>query len=266
MKQPEVFDVVFLIGRPAAGKSEIIDFLSRTPEEERRERFHVGRFTEIDDFPMLWAWFEEDSILESMGKPRLHTDADGYFLYQYLWNVLIRRLELELSKLERAGCKLGKSDTAIIEFSRGTGHGGYAEAFSHFSSALLGRGAVLYIDVSFEESRRKNRLRYDPDAPHGILTHSLPDDKLERLYGEVDWDAFRAPDTDRIVLGGVNVPYAVFENEDDVTTGTTGLLPDRLYGALNTLWERYSRGIVHQEYLRRCRAEQHSAGVRRSGA
>ena len=31
----------------------------------------------LDDFPMLWTWFEEDAILAEMGKPRLHTDDGG---------------------------------------------------------------------------------------------------------------------------------------------------------------------------------------------
>ena len=38
----EIFPIIILTGRPASGKSEIIDFLTRTPEAERRERFHIG--------------------------------------------------------------------------------------------------------------------------------------------------------------------------------------------------------------------------------
>lgn len=52
------FDIVILMGRPASGKSEIIDFLKKTPLIERDERFHIALMDEIDDFPMLWTWFE----------------------------------------------------------------------------------------------------------------------------------------------------------------------------------------------------------------
>jgi hypothetical protein len=62
----DAFDVLILIARPAAGKSEVIDYLQSTPVEERARRFHVGPFQVIDDFPMLWAWFEEDDILEQV--------------------------------------------------------------------------------------------------------------------------------------------------------------------------------------------------------
>ncbi len=241
MRSEGVFDIVFLIGRPAAGKSEIIDFLAKTPESERRKRFHIGDFREIDDFPMLWTWFEEDAILESMGKPRLHTSTDGYFRYEYLWHVLIRRLEMELGKLDQNGSAFGKETTAVIEFSRGAEHGGYRKAFSHFSRKLLSRGSIVYIDVSFEESLRKNRKRYDPDAPHSILGHSLPDDKLRKLYGEVDWDELRNGESEFLQINAVRVPFVVFENEDDVTTGKTELLPGRLEDALSRLWNRYTR-------------------------
>jgi len=53
----EVFDVLLLLARPAAGKSEVIDYLKKTPLAERQERFHVGELAEVDDFPMLWTWF-----------------------------------------------------------------------------------------------------------------------------------------------------------------------------------------------------------------
>lgn len=33
------FDIIFLLGRPAAGKSEIIDFLLKLSDEERRKYF-----------------------------------------------------------------------------------------------------------------------------------------------------------------------------------------------------------------------------------
>ena len=43
----DTFDILFLIARPAAGKSEIIDYLKHSDEAERRQRFHIGAFDEI---------------------------------------------------------------------------------------------------------------------------------------------------------------------------------------------------------------------------
>jgi hypothetical protein len=231
------FDVLILIARPAAGKSEMIDYLKRVPDEERAHRFHIGPFREIDDFPMLWAWFEEDAILERLRHPRLHTTPDGYFVDNVLWHVLIERISLEYARLLRDDPAFHTEHTAIVEFSRGAEHGGYRAAFQHLSDDLLRRAAVLYIEVTFEESLRKNRRRFNPDRPHSILEHALPDDKLERLYREADWANFSAADPRFLLVRSLRVPYVVFENEDDVTTHQPDLLAARLETVMGQLWE-----------------------------
>jgi hypothetical protein len=229
------FAVLILIARPAAGKSEIIDYLQKTDLETRRARFHVGEPDVIDDFPMLWTWFEEDDILSRMGKPRLHSDEEGY-LHPYLWHVLIERLSLEYGKRLRDRPDYHDHFTTLIEFSRGMGQGGYRETFSHLSDDVLRRAAIVYVNVSFAESSRKNRLRFDPDRPDNILEHAVPDHKLERLYREDDWEEFTAADPEFLTFKGIRVPYAVFENEDDVTTARGEALGKRLEEVLGRLW------------------------------
>lgn len=233
----DTFDIIILNGRPASGKSEIIDYLLKLPDEERRARFHMGKLGFIDDFPMLWTWFEEDHILaEKLGKPRLHTDAEGYFKYEYLWHLLIERIDLEYRKLLRDHPDYYDHHTTIVEFARGTEHGGYRAAYPHLSDELLARAGILYVDVPFEESLRKNRRRFNPDKPDSILEHGLPDAKLERLYGETDWEEFTDGDPAFVRVRSLSVPYVVFENEDDVTTDTPDLLAARLEEMLNRLW------------------------------
>jgi hypothetical protein len=234
-------EILILIGRPGAGKSEIIDYLKQQSDEERRRRFGIGPFVEIDDFPMLWTWFEEDHILAEMGYERLHSDADGYFLHHDLWNVLIRRLELEYNKLLADRPEIPSSHTVIVEFSRGTEHGGFREAFSHFSPEFLGKAAVLYIDVSWEESLRKNRRRFNPDRPHSILEHGMDDEKLARLYKESDWKEFSTADPDYLLVSTARVPYVVFPNEDDVTTPGGEPLGRRLEETLGELRGKVGR-------------------------
>ena len=232
----DTFDILFLIARPAAGKSEIIDYLKRASEMERRQRFHIGAFDEIDDFPMLWTWFEEDALLEGMGEPRLHSDADGYFLHDYLWHVLIERMALDYSKLLRETPDTHTARTTIVEFARGAQHGGWQTAFGHFPAEMLRSGAILYINVSWEESLRKNRRRFNPDRPDSILEHALPDEKMERLYRESDWEEFTAGGPEFVTINEVRVPYVVFKNEDDVTTARGPALGKRLEETLVRLW------------------------------
>jgi hypothetical protein len=233
----DAFDVLILIGRPASGKSEIIDFLMHTAPDVRRNKFHIADLDILDDFPMLWTWFEEDHILSKrLGQPRLHTDGEGYLKYRYLWPLLIERISLEYQKRLRDDSTYLDHTTTIVEFARGSEHGGYAEAFPHLADDLLRRAAVLYLHVSFEESLRKNRRRFNPERPDSILQHSLPDDKIARLYRDDDWAIFSDGNSEFLSVRSIRVPYAVFENEDDVTTDKPDLLAARLEMALGRLW------------------------------
>jgi hypothetical protein len=235
---PAIFNILLLTGRPASGKSEVIDFLTHTPPAERGARFHLGELVIFDDFPMLWTWFEEDDLLsKKFGLPRLHSDEQGYFKCPEFWHLLIERLCADYQKTLRDNPDYHARTTALIEFSRGSEHGGYRGAFAHLSEEVLERAAILYVKVSFAESLRKNRRRFNPDRPDSILEHGLSDAKMEKLYKEDDWAELAPGGSGFLQLKGSKVPYAVFENEDDVTTGKPDLLAARLEAALGKLWE-----------------------------
>ena len=89
----------------------------------------------------------------------------------------IERIGLEYQKKLRDIADYDERFTTIVEFSRGTEHGGYRSAFSHPSTQMLKKMAVLYIDVTWEESLRKNRKRSNPEKPDSILEHSMEDGK-----------------------------------------------------------------------------------------
>jgi hypothetical protein len=237
----ELFEKIILLGRPASGKSEVINYLKNSPEDERRKRFHMGKLAEIDDFPMLWTWFEEDDILEKVfKKPRLHSTSDGYFLEEYLWHLLIERISLDYKKSKRdLGDKIS-GITHLIEFSRGTEHGGYRTAFKHLSKELLENAAIVYVNVPFEESLRKNRKRFNPDKPDSILEHGLPDSKLEKMYKEVDFHEVIAGNETHININGIDVPYVIFENMPS-KTDDPALLGPALDEVITRLWNLYKK-------------------------
>ncbi len=244
------FDVIIVNGRPASGKSEIIDFLKNVPLDERIRTYHIGEFEEIDDFPILWERFEDDDILEEMGLPRLISDKKfeyegetlpGYvFKEKWFWNFLIKKLNLAYEKILRDNPDYHEQKTLLVEFARGTEHGGFKTAYSYLSQELLSRAVTLYVSVTWEESLRKNRRRYNPDRPDSWLEHALEDKKLEKLYKESDWETFSGGDPDFLHVDGYKVPYGVFENMPEKTDDPEKIRP-HLKDVLGRLWDVYSR-------------------------
>jgi hypothetical protein len=229
----ERFETIILIGRPAAGKSEIIDFLKRTDEAERARRFHIGPFTELDDFPFVWETFEIDDLLERLDRPRAFTTPDYYFTGDWVWNLFIERINLEFRKQLARDAELTRRRTVVVEFSRGGEHG-FGEAFAHLGDEILSRAGIVYINVSYEESVRKNRRRFDPARADSILYHSLPDAKMEFYYRTNDWERLSGGrKAGRMRIRDFDVPFAVFDNEPEKTDD-----PARFGPALEEVFSR----------------------------
>ena len=242
----DTFDVIILNARPAAGKSEVIDYLRKTPLPERIRRFHIGEFEEIDDFPILWERFEDDDLWQKHGFPRLI--SDDHFVYQgqrmpgyvfkekFFWHWLIEKLNLIYERKLRDRPDFHATTTAVFEFARGTEHGGWVEAYPHLSDRVLARANTIYINVTWEESLRKNRRRYNPDKPDSILQHALEDKKIEMLYRESDWESFSGRDPRFLQVRDFRVPYAIFENMPEKTLDPA-LLGPHLEEVCGKLWE-----------------------------
>lgn len=240
MKEENIFSVILLIARPGAGKSEIIHYLSNLDEGEREKNYHIGQLVTIDDFPYLWRWFEEDHLLSQMGNKRLYTDEEGYFKETCFWDLLIQMINLEFDKFMRDSAHTNQQ-TIIIEFSRGKEHGGYKHALPLLSPDILKKLSILYVDVPWEESLRKNRQRFNPEKPDSVLEHSLPDSKLERLYRECDFKEMVNGFQGTVQVNGLKIPYAIFDNHDDVTTARDAALGARLKDVLETLWQIHAK-------------------------
>jgi hypothetical protein len=231
---PEIFHTIILTARPAAGKSEVIDYLKKVNPEDRRKTFHVGEIVEIDDFPYIWEKFEEDKILEEHGRERIWTDKKLYFREEWAWDFFLLKMNLAFEK-HLAGGDGGK--TVLFEFARG-GKNGISHALDIMSPEVLKRAGILYLQVSYEESVRKNRRRFKPELAHSILYHSLPDEKMEFYYKENDWQNLANGLEGTINKQGIKVPYSVLVNEPEVTDNPKKLGP-ALEKALNTLWKLY---------------------------
>ncbi len=210
------FPILIITGRPAAGKSELIDYLKKCPPGERQARFHIGEFEELDDFVYVWETFEIDDILTRHGKPRLWTDGKYYFTDPFVWNLYIERINMEYRKKLARDPGYHARKTVLIEFARG-GADGIHEALRHLHDDILASAALIYLRVSYEESLRKNRRRARKGEEDSILYHSLPDAKMEFYYRTNDWEKLEGKDPSCIDVRGFRIPYAVFENEPEKT-------------------------------------------------
>ena len=234
--EKNTFDIIILTARPAAGKSEVINYLKNTDVEVRKKRFHINEFEEIDDFPYVWDSFVIDDILSKHGKERMFTDENLYFKDHFIWNLFIEKMNIAYAKRLALNPEYHDKCTTIIEFARG-GENGIGEALSYLDEDILKKAGIVYLNVSYEESLRKNRQRARVGQEDSILFHSLPDEKMEFYYRINDWDKLTEGDPEYITVKGMKVPYAVFENDSDITTPGGEPLGKALEQTFGRLWE-----------------------------
>jgi len=226
------FDTILLLGRPASGKSEFIDFMTRREAGVRARTWRIAPFDVIDDFPILWDVFREDDLWEALGQPRRHSRrADENYAVDdpHLWAFLIERINQVVGERSRDAART----TRIIEFSRG-GSSGYRDALDQLSPEILRHAAILYVSVSFEESWRRNVARYDAKRRDGILTHSVPREEMEKTYGKDDWFDLATAPHGLIEVRGIQLPYVTMANEPESVDPE--ILGPRYHEALDPLF------------------------------
>lgn len=228
----QVFPYLLLLGRPASGKSELIQFLTQMPLFERAFAYHIGAIRVVDDFVFLWQKFLEDDLWEEMGRARLHSCRVGenYAVENPgLWNFLILRVNQEVMSFPPKS-----GETVIIEFSRG-GSSAYQEALSLLAPTVLEQGAILYLQVSYEESVRRNFARYARNRRGGILTHSAPEEEMLQTYRTDDWLSLASGGSGYLDICGFRVPYVTVNNEPEPKSFTD--FPRRFKPALEELYQ-----------------------------
>jgi len=127
-----------------------------------------------------------------------------------------------------------EGDTIVIEFARGGPDGasmplvapyGYAYSLAELSAPILERASILYVWVTPEESRRRNRERARPgrEGDASILHHGVPEAVMLGDYGTDDLPWLIDQGEGGAVevgsaAGTARLPVAVFDNRVDHTS------------------------------------------------
>jgi hypothetical protein len=228
------FPILIITGRPAAGKSEVIDFLKKCDPIIRLEKFHIANFEELDDFVYVWETFELDDLMTRFGKPRIWSDEKYWFKDQFVWDLYMERMALDYKKKVLKDPVYHDKMTTLVEFARG-GENAIHHALTFLSDEMLSKASLVYIKVPYEESVRKNRKRARSGQEDSILYHSLPDEKMEFYYKTNDWEQLTAKDPNLIEVKGHKIPYCAFENMPEKTMDPALIAPE-LERVIKKLW------------------------------
>ena len=234
----QTFDNLMLLGRPASGKSEFIDFMKNIDPATLAEKYHLGKFEFVDDFVWLWEMFEEDDIWEKIGKPRLYSkiyEGHNYGLIASdLLDFCMEKFNVEITKYISKP-EFYNDHTLFVEFARG-GENGYHHALSSLTKEVLEKSSILFILVSFEESCRRNNARYEQKLQHSILAHKVPDETLNEFYSTHDWLEITDNKPDGFLnIKGVKIPFVTMSNQPELTDPV--LLDQRYAPAMKRLME-----------------------------
>lgn len=161
---------VFLLGIPGCGKSEVYN---RLAERFRRDGV-ADSVDRLDDYPILWEYFQED------GPKTKPTEDGGYkILDPTLWDDVLVSLDEQCREAAEEGQVL------FIEFARGENR----PALDNFSDDVLDRSVIVYIYCPFDEAWRRNLARYEEQ---GTDDHMVSREEMEETYGDDDHEALLA--------------------------------------------------------------------------
>ena len=134
------------------------------------------------------------------------------------------------------GVKVINGIVKIGEIPKGTKPNQNISAAQNFGFGLM---------IMKKSAERKLDISENPYVQDiwNFIDDKLSDDgqtmKMETLYKEDDFAEFSAGDPRYLSVKGIDIPYVVFENHDDVTTGRGEALGNRLEARLATLWDLY---------------------------
>lgn len=204
---------IFLLGRPGCGKSEIY---RRLTEKFKNEKVYDD-FIRVDDFPKLWAIFQDDEKTGKWEHCRKTPDGGYKVTDNGIWNEILKQVNNDVKALQKDG------RAVFIEFSRPD----YVESMKNFSEDILGNSVVIYVDCSFETCWARNVARHETAVSKGSDDHLVSREEMEKTYLHDDKDE---------LLKSLKIPALIVDTD---TPGTAHLIPkmERIYGEIKKLFD-----------------------------
>jgi hypothetical protein len=211
------FEILFVFGRPASGKSEFFDHIGKRDQNSLLSKLHIAPFETIDDWFVLADKFREDTLWEKLTGKRKYSKLDNnvecvtdMLLYDYA----ILHLNRHVLELTEKHPTFFQERTLLIEFSRG-GEKNYEHTLALFDPSILNRAGIMYVNADFDTSWARNVHRFEEKQKYSSLAHMIPRSQLERLYLHDDWGTL----TENNESGFINIkdqkiPFATMENND----------------------------------------------------
>lgn len=216
------------------------------------------------DQPVGWILDRFDRAREAVGAraPFSSMENSGR---EILLNGLVKEVDDLISEWNSNVPTSLEGKTIVIEFARGGPVDssmplprcyGYNYSLSVLSGEILSRSAILYIWVTPEQSRAKNRERAAPDADGSILFHGVPEHVMLNDYGcdDIEYLLSRSAVADSVKVEAHGetfvIPTGRVDNRQDLTTfvrqdpdkwepANVKLLEDSISAALEPIWGPY---------------------------
>src|SRR5450759_1083592 len=189
--------------------------MKKLPADGRAADYGIGRFEEVDDFPWLSDACLEDDARESRSEPRQVSEraAEGYNITRPKFRgSLVDRFNEVIARQYLANPEFYEDGTLLIEFARGRDDS-FRESLERFQPEILSRSAILYIQVSLEETFRRNSARYKPGHAESILLHKVDVLDMPGCFRQNDWAGIALGGSGgRRWRGGVEVPFVSMSN------------------------------------------------------
>jgi len=176
-----------------------------------------------------------DAARVKLNHPPLFYKNGKPIIAEEKWNKILTNLEEEcrqmLEEKHKGYPATFDGKTIIIEFARGGADGstmpiewGYQDCLKILHPGILANSSILYVWVTPEESRRKNRERAKPNASGSILHHGVPEEVMYKDYGcdDIDYllETSGRPGFIKVDADGkaFYLPLAKFDNRVDKTS------------------------------------------------